>query len=81
MAREKGRIGAGPTLLSSLPINSANLPIWASRPSSFGSPVAGKQKETLMVGRAGLLPHPQQCSHPGPLLSHQAAGSSLAPGP
>lgn len=40
----KGAWG-GPTLLSSLPISSANRLIWPSSPSSFGSPVAEKQRD------------------------------------
>lgn len=37
--------GGEPTLLSSLPISSANRLIWPSSPSSFGSPVAEKERK------------------------------------
>lgn len=52
----------GPTLLSSLPISSANRLIWPSSPSSFGSPVAEKKERDHGGGRGrpeGAEPQPQ----------------------
>lgn len=92
--RKVRSVWGGPTLLSSLPISSANRLIWPSSPSSFVSPVAVKERDP-----GGGQGHPEGGRAPAPslgpsadysdplggqcplMLSHPQAGSSLAPGP
>lgn len=72
------------TLLSSRPISSAKRLIWASRPSSLGSEVTGKEEETHtpMLGRDRLGrglpgPHPMPPAGPPPALTRRHAPLSL----
>lgn len=70
------------TLLSSRPMSSAKRLIWASRPSSLGSEVTGKEEEThTNVGQGqageGAPRTPPNAPRRATACSHQKARSSL----